>query len=70
MINVKEAQIKQFKNQGVTFYVVKNDNYKNYDEIILQKEIESRLNIDYKIEYLDKIKRTKSGKLKFVISEI
>tara|TARA_B110000259_G_C14034363_1_gene408478 strand:- start:980 stop:2344 length:1365 start_codon:yes stop_codon:yes gene_type:complete len=70
MINVKEAQIKQFKNQGVIFYVVKNDNYKNYDEIILQKEIESRLNIDYEIEYLNKIKRTKSGKLKFVVSEI
>lgn len=70
MINVIEAQIRQLNDFKVIFYVVKNNKYTQEDERLLKKEIEERLNIDYSIQYVDQIERTKSGKLKFVVSEI
>lgn len=70
MINIKEAQIIQKKDKSVIFKIVKGDNYSTSDKENLIYEIESRLNIDYLIEYVDKISKSKSGKLKFVKSEI
>lgn len=70
MINVRESQIKQLQNHKVIFYIVKNSKYTNSDEKILLNEIKKRLDVDYTIQYIDQINKTKNGKLKFVISEI
>lgn len=70
MINVKEAQFIQ-KNPGIAeLRVVRGTNYNEIDEELLKREIFSRLNsIDISIKYVDEIQRTKSGKLRFVVSE-
>lgn len=71
MENVVEAQIKQLKNKDIEFNVVKGVGYTERDEKKLNKEITSRLsdNVDYRIIYSEKIQRTESGKLRFVIKE-
>jgi phenylacetate-CoA ligase len=70
MINVQEAQIRQDKEGNITFYIVKNSYYSQKDEDKLKYNIYKRLNIDYyQIKYVDKIKRSKRGKLKYVVSE-
>lgn len=70
MVNVKEAQIFQDIDGKITFYVVRGKNYKVEDENRLHKEIKERIGSEpYQISYKDKIARTKSGKIRFVISE-
>jgi len=70
MINIREVQIKQVKSEFVTFYVVRCDKYSYEDEKILKEEIEMRFKIDYAIEYVDEISKTKRGKHRLVISEL
>jgi len=71
MVNVIEAQIKQFHDGKVIFYVVKAANYTVLDDELLIREIDSRFNnqINYKLEYVTSIERTKNGKLRFVVRE-
>ena len=70
---VNEAQIYQTEISEIIFRIVKNENYiedKHNKEII--KEARSYLGNDIKItiKYFKKIKRTNTGKLKFVISNV
>ncbi|NNC94341.1 MAG: phenylacetate--CoA ligase family protein [Chitinophagales bacterium] len=70
MINVVEARIVQEKDGFIHFDVVKSSSYQQNDEESLIQEIRSRLDADYfDIRYVDKIERTSSGKLRFVVSE-
>ncbi len=70
MVNVREAQIKQDAMGNIAFFVVKGANYSTSDEACLKKEIEERLGKEkYTICYKDRIERTKSGKIRFVVSE-
>lgn len=71
MVNVKEAQIFQRLDLSVLFRVVKGEKYTDADEKILREEINKRLpgTVRYKIEYVDLVERTSSGKLRFVIRE-
>ncbi|WP_353661136.1 hypothetical protein [Hydrogenimonas sp. SS33] len=68
LTHVKEAQIRQEADGHVIFFVVKSAKYTDEDETVLKEEIESRLDVDYSIKYVDTIPKTKGGKLKFVIS--
>lgn len=71
MINVREAQIYQKEKTSIEVRVVKNERYSVKDEENLLKEIKSRMNeIEVRIVYVDSIKKTASGKLRFVISEL
>ena len=53
-------------------HVVKGKNYSEEDEKKLIKDVDSYLldRIPYKIIYDEEIPKTKSGKFKFIISEI
>lgn len=72
MINIKECQIYQPKVDTVIFRIVRGANYTQKDEDLLLCEARKRLgnSLDIQISYEEKIERTKTGKLRFVISEI
>jgi phenylacetate-CoA ligase len=72
MEHVREAQIVQLASGLVMFRVVKGPRYANDDEQRLRSEIVKRLgsDTDFKIEYVQALERSKTGKLRFVISEI
>jgi len=73
LVHIKEAQIFQKDKDLLIFKIVKGDCYdeKNEEENLIY-EINSRFKnkINFKIMYVKKIDRTKSGKLRFVISNI
>lgn len=70
---IKEAQIIQETLNILTLKIVKN---KNFDDIVHEKKVVNEFKervgdkIKIEIKYVDKIERTPSGKLKFVISKI
>lgn len=69
MVNIREAQIFQSENGDIHFRIVKANGYGMRDEKLLKHEIRSRLGIEpFIIDYLEKIERTKTGKLRFVCS--
>jgi len=70
--NVLESQIYQSDINNVTLRVVKSNKYTDLDEYKLLEEAKKRFgkSINIRISYLDKIEKKKSGKLKFVISEL
>jgi phenylacetate-CoA ligase len=72
LISVKEAQIHQSDLYHIDFNVVKGIDYNEKDEEKLWKEIRMRIDntVIVKINYVEKIERTKTGKLRFVISDI
>jgi len=71
MVNIKEAQIIQKKIDEVVLKIIKNPEYSETDEKMLYKETIQRLNgINIKIEYVNHIPRSNTGKLKFVVSEL
>jgi phenylacetate-CoA ligase len=72
MTTIKEAQIHQRDIYHIDFNIVKGTNYTSSDEEKLFKEIRMRIDnsVYVNINYVDKIKRTKSGKLRFVISDL
>jgi phenylacetate-CoA ligase len=73
LTEIQEAQIYQPDLKSIIIRVVKGN---KYDEIRqeqrLRLEAEKRLgkDIHISVDYIDKIPRTKSGKLRFVISEV
>lgn len=71
-VNIKEAQIHQHTLEDIEIKVVKGDAYSKSDENQLLKEALDRFGTDVKvrISYVDKIERTKSGKLRLVKSDI
>jgi len=72
MTSIREAQIIQREIGRIIVHVVKAGNYTHQDEVALRKEAVKRVGADteVKIEYVDAITRTKTGKLRFVVSEI
>ena len=71
-VNVKESQIHQIRKDLIELKIVKDWNYSERDEILILNEATSRFGKDVKIiiTYCEIIERTKSGKLKFVVSDI
>ena len=72
LINIQEAQIYQKSISEIEFRIVKGQFYGITDEQLLWSEIRSRItgSIKVTISYVDKISRTKSGKLRLVISDV
>jgi phenylacetate-CoA ligase len=72
LTSVKESQIHQYDLYHIDFNVVKGIAYNKKDEENLWKEIRMRIDdsVIVKIIYVEKIERTKAGKLRFVISDI
>ena len=72
MVNIREAQIVQKCSHEIIFRVVRGDKYLESDEAALHTEIRKRLGGDtrYRLEYVQRLERSASGKLRFVVSEI
>ncbi len=72
MIHVREAQIVQQEPGSIHLRIVRGSGYGDADETRLRREFAQRLGagtgID--IEYVEQLPRTRSGKLRFVISEM
>lgn len=71
-INFAQVQIYQKKNYDVEVYIVRSSLDCKQDEEISRKQFERSIGNNLKIEYkyVDEIGKTKSGKTKFVVSEI
>lgn len=72
IVNIEEAQIHQHSLNDIEIKVVKGPYYSKDDENLLIKESTERFgkDVNVSIKYTDKIQRTKSGKLRLVISDI
>lgn len=70
MIGVREAQIRQKVKGEIEVRIVKTSLFSTKQERLLKNNIKNYLgDIKFKILCVEKIPRTKSGKLRFVISE-
>lgn len=71
MVHVKEAQIYQKNNNEIDIRIVKGKGYSEKDERQLMREASLRLtDVMLNIVYVDRVARSKGGKLRFVISDI
>ncbi|MEP9373751.1 hypothetical protein [Mesorhizobium sp. KR1-2] len=72
LVNVREAQIRQSCPGEIEVFVVKSTAYDDRDEDSLRRELAHRLGADMNVivSYVEKLERTKHGKLRFVVSEI
>lgn len=69
MVNIRESQIIQNTDGGISVYIVRTKKFSNRDEGVLRKELEYRFrNHSFEIIFKDSIKKTENGKLRFVIS--
>ena len=70
LVDIREAQIVQFRPGELVFRVVRGPEYSSADEQVLLREAAKRVGQDtrIKVEYVPAIERTRSGKLRFVIS--
>lgn len=70
LVNISEAQVFQNEEGIINFYIVKASNYDNREESKLKDEISKRIpKAKYTISYVNKLQRTDSGKLRFVVSK-
>ncbi len=72
MINIVESQIIQKNLDNIEIKIVKKHSYTKDDEALLLRGLRLRLGNDIKISvsYVNNIPRTKSGKFKWVVSNI
>jgi phenylacetate-CoA ligase len=72
MVRVREAQIYQAQPGEIVYRIVRGSGYGPEDEKRLLAETRLRLGegASVKFEYVERIARTRSGKLRFVVSEI
>ena len=72
LTKIKAAQYVQKALNLIIVKVVKGEGYDEKEENALLNEIYTRIprDVAVKIEYVDEIKRTKSGKIRLIISEI
>jgi len=72
MINVKEAQIEQNRIDEIIIRIVKRDNFSENDLKLLKREVYTRFSkkMNLKFEFVERLKRDSSGKLKFIVSEL
>lgn len=71
-IHIAEAQIYQHADYSVTIIAVKTEDDTSEDERLAMTQLEESLNqkIPIEFKYVDEVPRSKSGKLRFVISEV
>jgi phenylacetate-CoA ligase len=72
MVNIQEAQIHQAVPGQMTIRVVRGHSYGDHDERALLEETTKRVGdqMEIKIEYVQTLPRSATGKLRFVISEV
>lgn len=72
MVRVREAQIYQARPGEIVYRIVRGSGYSRGDEQRLIAETRLRLGegVSIRFEYVDRIARTSSGKLRFVVSEV
>ena len=72
MVNVREAQLYQHSRNEIVARIVKGSLYADRDEQDLLMAIRSRVGntMAVKIDYVESIERSPTGKLRFVISEL
>ena len=72
MVHIREAQLRQSRAGEATVLIVRAPGYSTADEHMLREEMLKRVGteIAFTIEYVDAIPRTRSGKLRFVVSTI
>ena len=72
MVNIREAQIYQRILGEIEVRICKTEHYSEKDEITVMAELRKRLGnrMIIRYNYVDAIKRTKNGKLRFVVSEL
>lgn len=72
IVSIREAQIVQKEKDFILVRIVKTDTYSSSDEEKTTKALKERLGRNMRVtyEYVYKIPRTKSGKMRLVISEI
>lgn len=72
IVNIREAQIYQSRVGHMTIRIVKRPEYCDRDEQHLRDEIARRMgdDIEFDIEYVDRLPRTKCGKLRLVVSSV
>jgi phenylacetate-CoA ligase len=72
MVNIREAQIYQKTPGEIIIRVVRGSRYTETDERALIREARKRVGDDTEtlIEYVDRLERSRAGKLRFVISEM
>lgn len=72
MMNVREAQIRQKLPGKIVVCVVRCDGYTDADETMLLCEFRKRVgnDVDISLDYVDALERPRTGKLRFVISEV
>jgi phenylacetate-CoA ligase len=72
MVNIREAQLRQARPGEVLVRVVRGAQYTGADEAALLYEMRKRVGETARIEveYLPRIERSQSGKLRFVVSEL
>lgn len=72
MVNVREAQILQREVGVIEVLVVRGARYTQEDEAAMLREFRTRLSGDIAIgiSYVDTIEKTRSGKLRFVVSSL
>lgn len=72
LTHIREAQIYQKRPGELTIRVVRGVNYRKEDEKRLMQEVRKRVGdyADVSIEFREKLERSRSGKLRFVVSEI
>lgn len=70
--NVKQFQFYQNNPEYCIFKIVREDTYTEIDEKNIYIELKKKLgnDIDLKIEYVDSIPKTRSGKYRFLIQEL
>jgi phenylacetate-CoA ligase len=71
LTNAREAQIRQRSREHVVVHVVPGPDWSSQDEERLIREMRLRLGDELRLEvaYVERIERTASGKLRFVVSE-
>ncbi len=72
LIHIKEAQIHQYRVGEVEVQVVRSSNYTSDDERALRKNLSSKVGdgTEIKVRYVDSLQRTRSGKLRMVVSHV
>ncbi len=72
LTNIREAQLYQKHPGEITIRIVRGSHYTNTDEAKLLHEARKRVGHDtnISIEYVERLERTSTGKLRFVVSEI
>ena len=72
MVNIREAQIYQREPGVITLRVVRRAGYSEVDERRLLEETRKRVGDDteIRVEYWERLERSRTGKLRFVVSDI